>query len=311
VFAELADGRFDAAREHATEARRLAEATTQSNCRATHLALLSWIAAAAGSEVECRALAQEAHHSAAKHNLALPRALATAALGELELSLGRRDRAFTHFDELWRMNGAHLVKLLAAPSMVEAALRAERRDIADEVLDEVERWIDDDAPAGQRGLRERCRALVADDADRFADAVRFHAQGDRVFDTARTQLLFGESLRRARSRREARVHLQAAFDAFERLGAPSWAARAQRELRGSGATARRSDRNALDHLTPQELQVARLVAGGATNKQVAAQLYLSPRTIDFHLRNIFSKLGITSRFQLSAFAVDAELAEAA
>ena len=102
---------------------------------------------------------------------------------------------------------------------------------------------------------------------------------------------------------ESREHLRAAFAGFEALGAEPWAERAAAELRASGETARKRDPSTIDQLTPQELQIVRFVAEGLSNKEVAAQLYLSPRTIDYHLRNVFAKLGITSRTQLAHLPV--------
>ena len=121
----------------------------------------------------------------------------------------------------------------------------------------------------------------------------------RPFDLARTQLLLGEHLRRQRRRVDAREHLRAAIENFEALGAAPWAERARAELRATGETARKRDASTLAELTPQELQVARFVGEGLSNKEVAAQLFLSPRTIDAHLRNVFAKLGLTSRTQLA------------
>ena len=116
---------------------------------------------------------------------------------------------------------------------------------------------------------------------------------------ARTELLYGEWLRRERRRTDARVHLRAAIDLFRRLGAVPWAERAEAELRATGETARKRDASAVDQLTPQELQIAGLVAEGLTNKEIAAQLFLSPRTVDYHLRKVFTKLDISSRNQLA------------
>jgi DNA-binding CsgD family transcriptional regulator len=120
---------------------------------------------------------------------------------------------------------------------------------------------------------------------------------------ARTELLYGEWLRRERQKREARLHLRRAADLFHQVGVPPWEERAEAELRATGETARRRDPSTLDQLTPQELQIAGLVASGMTNRQIAAQLYLSPRTIDYHLRKVFSKLGLTSRTELVRLGV--------
>ena len=112
-------------------------------------------------------------------------------------------------------------------------------------------------------------------------------------------------MRRARRRTDARAHLRAALSRFEALGARAWAERARTELRASGESSRRRDPSTLDDLTAQELQIAHLVAEGNTNREVAGRLFLSPRTIDFHLRNIFRKLGITSRTELARWVSEA------
>jgi DNA-binding CsgD family transcriptional regulator len=109
----------------------------------------------------------------------------------------------------------------------------------------------------------------------------------------------GEHLRRQRRRVDARVQLRAALDGLEALGATPWADRAQAELRATGETAHKREPGTSSELTPQELQVARLVGEGLSNKEVAAGLFLSPRTIDAHLRSVFAKLGVTSRTQLA------------
>jgi DNA-binding CsgD family transcriptional regulator len=121
----------------------------------------------------------------------------------------------------------------------------------------------------------------------------------RTFSRARTHLAYGEYLRRSRRRVDARSELRAALDTFEELKATPWAERAATELRASGETVRRRDDTGGDAaLTPQERQVAQLVQKGMSNKEVAAQLFVSPRTVDFHLRNVFSKTGVSSRGEL-------------
>ena len=152
-------------------------------------------------------------------------------------------------------------------------------------------------------------AAAPDDAiGHFEDALREHAETGSSFEHGRTRLLYGELLRRLRRRTEARVHLRGALQTFESYGTPRWADRAQAELRATGETARRRDASTLGQLTPQELQIARLVGEGASNKEVAAQLFLSPRTVEYHLRKVFAKLGIASRAELMRQGVDAELA---
>jgi DNA-binding CsgD family transcriptional regulator len=141
--------------------------------------------------------------------------------------------------------------------------------------------------------RERERSVI----HRLLDRVALGESGSLVI-RARTELLYGEWLRRQRRRIDARRHLRSALERFGALGTAPWETRARAELRASGETARRRDPSTRDQLTPQELQIARLVATGKTNPEVAAQLFLSPRTIDYHLRKVFAKLEIASRAEL-------------
>jgi DNA-binding CsgD family transcriptional regulator len=156
-------------------------------------------------------------------------------------------------------------------------------------------------------LAARCRALLAGpDAaaeDHFREAVHWHATATRPFERARTELLYGEWLRRARRPRHAREHLRAALDIFGPIGAAPWAQRAGNELRAAGGTVSQPADAAVNRpdqqLTPRETQIARMVGDGATNREIAAQLFLSPRTVDYHLHKIFAKLGIRSRIELA------------
>jgi DNA-binding CsgD family transcriptional regulator len=138
----------------------------------------------------------------------------------------------------------------------------------------------------------------AGDERHFAQAVEL-ADALSPFDRARTELLYGEWLRRHRRRVDARPHLRSALELFGQLAVRPWEARARAELRATGETARKRDPSTRDELTPQELQIAQLVATGKTNPEVAAQLFLSLRTIDYHLRKVFTKLEIASRADLA------------
>ena len=159
-----------------------------------------------------------------------------------------------------------------------------------------EQWATHTAPPWALALVPRCRGLLSAGAAasrHFAEALRLHGPSSRPFDRARTQLLFGEALRRARRRAEARVSICAPPSRPSTRCLP-WAERARTELRASGETSAPARPQHLDQLTPQELQIVRFVGQGASNRDVAAQLFLSPRTIDYHLRQIFTKLGISS-----------------
>jgi DNA-binding CsgD family transcriptional regulator len=158
-----------------------------------------------------------------------------------------------------------------------------------------------------RARAARCAGMLASDDDldaRFSEALQIHQRTPDAFERARTQLAYGARLRRARRRVRAREELRAALDTFERLGATPWIEQATAELAATGETARRRDVSTLDQLTPQELQIALLLSKGHTTRAAAAQLFLSPKTVEYHLRHVYQKLGIRSRAELSA-SVDA------
>jgi DNA-binding CsgD family transcriptional regulator len=136
--------------------------------------------------------------------------------------------------------------------------------------------------------------------ERFGEALALHARTPDVFEAARTRLAYGTRLRRARKRARAREELRTAIELFDSLGPTPWADLAGVELAATGETARRRDPSTLDELTPQELQVALLLAEGRTTRQAAAALFLSPKTIEYHLRGVYRKLGISSRQELAA-----------
>jgi DNA-binding CsgD family transcriptional regulator len=140
----------------------------------------------------------------------------------------------------------------------------------------------------------------------YLEAIGF--PGGAPVERARTELLLGEHLRRRKRRTEARPHLRAALEAFQRVGARPWAERAASELRATGETARPRHVGTLTELTPQELQIARLAGARSTNREIAARLFLSPKTIEYHLGKVFAKLGVSSRTELIAMSIDAPVA---
>jgi DNA-binding CsgD family transcriptional regulator len=182
-----------------------------------------------------------------------------------------------------------------ALDLIEAYIRAGRPDEARASLDEVVTHIHHGGP---RGAYLRCRALLADvdnfDA-LFEESIQLFTRSGDVFECARTRLCYGERLRRANRRRDARGELGAALDTFDHLRAAPWADRARRELRASGEHRRAQTPEARDDLTPQERQIATLAAEGRTNREIGALLFLSPRTIETHLGRVFRKLGISDR----------------
>jgi DNA-binding CsgD family transcriptional regulator len=303
--------RFDEALIAAEEALKYAGELGADNLKPIPLTTMAGIAALRGRDDEASERAGEALRIATAHGLAQRAGSALRALGLLDLSRGRWAEALERFEGVANVRGGAgdaFQIILTRPDLIEAAVRADRPEVAGEALPAFEDWaVNTGAPWAQPRLAA-CRALVTngDEASaHFEDALRL-GKDARPFDLARIQLLYGEHLRRMRRRTDSRAQLRTALDAFEAFGAEPWAERARTELRASGETARKRDPSALSQLTPQELQIARLVADGLSNKEVAAQLFLSPRTIDSHLRNVFAKLGLSSRTQLARLPLGAD-----
>jgi len=191
--------------------------------------------------------------------------------------------------------------LMAAQERIDAAVRADDRDQAGAWVRDLDSFTGGTALPWAQATADFGRAMTADSgaSELFERSLAHHAAADRPYDRARVQLAYGEFLRRAQRRVDARTHLRAALETFQDLHAEPLADRAGRELRASGETARKRDPSTLLHLTPMELKVAELVSQGLSNKDVAAECWVSPRTVAFHLRNVFTKTGVTSRGELA------------
>ncbi|MFF3486604.1 LuxR C-terminal-related transcriptional regulator [Streptomyces sp. NPDC002701] len=306
AYAEFWTGRPRAAGAAALDALRQAYVTGQDN-GACHLqAALAMFAAVTGDEELCRARAAAARAHALERGLGLPAALALWALAFLDLSTGRYTASATRLRALAGFGPGHghrAVRHLAIPHYVEAAVRTGDTSVARTAHADYDRWASAVRSVDDLALSARCRALLAtghEAADHYRTALDLHAGGIRDFERARTELLFGGALRRLRKRAEARDRLCSALEAFEHFGAPHCAAEARAELRALGEPGRlpAGARGTAGLLTSQQLAVARMAAEGATNREIASRLLLSPRTIDHHLRGVFSRLGIRSRIEL-------------
>jgi DNA-binding CsgD family transcriptional regulator len=302
ALGQRGEGRLAAATSTIEEGLELAERLGFDNDATGLLALKARIAAQRGNEDECRALVETAMRRSLATGVGWATEEARMASAELELGLGNAHEALEHFDQVTRCP-LPPVRLLAAGDIIDAALRIGDRDRAHRELEELEAWAPISSAPLVTGLLARCRALLAEDPDeaerQFERSLAQFALEAPVFERARTQLAYGERLRRERRKVEARTQLRTALDTFEGMGARLWAERARGELGASGETARKRDVSTLDDLTPQELRIAQLVAAGATNRDAAAQLFVSPKTVEYHLRKVFMKLGVGSRVELA------------
>ena len=327
---DLRRGRWAAALAGASEAVELAEDAGQLALLPHALAALALVEAGLGHEADCRAhVARGLERSADPH--------LHAALGQLELALGHIPEAIDALEtgeRQMRRRGLASSVVQLRPDLIEAYIRAGRREEAEAQLAVLEadtaegraarRAAAAQAATNVRALRadslaalpvigvgprwvraaaERCKGLLAPEEEFravFEGALQHHDALPMPFERARTQLALGERLRRAKQRAEAREPLTQALDEFERLGAKPWAERARAELRATGGSAggRRASA-AADQLTPHELQIAVLVAQGMTNREAAAALFLSPKTIEYHLGQIYRKLDVRGRAQLA------------
>ncbi|MFG2205632.1 ATP-binding protein [Streptomyces sp. NPDC048638] len=304
--AELALGRHEEASAHAAEGLRLAEYYNLDH-RAAHLrAVLAALAAVQGQEEHGRSLAAEALHYTRPRDVGRGTADALWALGLLELGLGRAEAALELLESAQQEVGHPLLAHFLLPDLVEAAVRAGRPERAKEPTRLLREWAAAAPEPPLNALARRCLALTGpDDAaeEHFAAAVHLH-EGYGDFERARTELLYGEWLRRLRRSIDARDHLREALEVFEKLGAQPWARRARAELQAAGESAGLTGLTGLadgriNRLSPQEREVVRLAATGATNREIATQLFLSPRTVGHHLYRAFPKLGVSSRTELA------------
>jgi DNA-binding CsgD family transcriptional regulator len=330
------DGDWATGLTHAHAAVELARETGWTTEEPEALAMLALLEAGLGTDDACRAHAVRARQLGVAAGLRIVEARAERALGLLELSAGRPDAAAAHLTVTAEFALAHglgsPVLLDWAGDLVEAQVRAGSPERALRALAVLEREAAAPGRPAARAVALRSAALLrsgtdsgrdeADDPDDavaalYVEALRWHERACQPFEEARTRLCLGEHLRRRRRLAAAREALADARRAFARLGAAAWSQRAEAELRAAGTRSghRRPEPRTADvrpggptappnrppaplPLTPQELQVALVVAAGATNAEAAAQLFLSPKTIEYHLSNAYRKLGIRSRAEL-------------
>ncbi|MDU0294008.1 LuxR C-terminal-related transcriptional regulator [Saccharothrix longispora] len=293
----------------AFEGVHAATAISQHNAVVDHLTILALLAALRGDTDTAVHRVETAAEQIAQRGLGRSGTFGAWASACVDLAL---DRPADALDRLRLMTagagGVHAgIKVMAAPHVVEAAVGCGRRSTADRALGRYEKWVGATNSPARLALSHRCRAMLDDGAagdEHFREAIRLHRASGTAMELAKTELFYGHRLRRGRKPRAARDVLRDAVKIFQRYEADRWVARARAELRAAGETVTgpadappTGDRVA--SLTPQQAQIARLVAEGATNREVAARLFLSHRTVEHHLRNIFARLEVRSRVELT------------
>jgi DNA-binding CsgD family transcriptional regulator len=296
-------GAWHSAYASAAEAVEIAGELGLASTACACLGLLAELDAAMGNADACRTHANRAVEIAVHNHLAFFRERAERAIGRLDILVGDIDAGIEQLEAVARRlreAGNHELNLTPVPDLVEAYVRLGNTEQARAVLARLGPYVDGLRP-NEEALLRRCNGLVAADdtyRDEFEGAIELGAMEPFPFEQARTQLALGERLRRSNQPREARLWLRRAQTMFDDLGASAWATRTEAELHATGL--RRSARpQAREHLTPRESQIAYQLTQGRSNKEIAAELYLTPKTVEFHLTRIYRKLGVRSRAQLT------------
>ncbi|NKX90776.1 helix-turn-helix transcriptional regulator [Nocardia coubleae] len=266
-------------------------------------AFLAYLAALHGDEQRCHTEAEQAVADQLGGPMAVGASWAHAARGLLALGDGKLDRAQAELEHMTIEPARHhVIGLRTLPDQIEVAVRLGATDRADEALTRLIEWSERAEQQWIAALAARGRALLAEDPEpHFRTAL----VGNRPFEEARTRLLYGEWLRRDKRKVDARSQLEQCADVFDRLGATPWLERARTELSALGVgTTARADDGPLSLLTPQESQIVRLAAQGLSNREIAARLFLSHRTVGHHLYKAYPKLGVVSRGELSALDLE-------
>ncbi len=312
ALAQLVTGRFRDAEVTLAEAIPLAGELGQSQQVAVLTSIAAWLSAVRGDDAACVRQAIEvlpgagAGPGGVRHRMAA--AMSEWALAIVELTRPDPSAAADRLEQLCQGPARYDLTLRAIPDLIEAAARLGDLDRARRHLPVLRDWADHTTSPSLRALTLRCEAIVAagegaageEAADLFERAVA--TAGIGPYDLARTRLAYGEWLRRHRRPNAAQAQLSQASAAFDQLAAAGWQRRVEAELSALGVAVPGQPAEAgrgPDSLTPQELQVVRLAGDGLTNREIAAQLFLSPRTIGYHLYKAYPKLGVTRRAELA------------
>jgi DNA-binding CsgD family transcriptional regulator len=287
-------------REARTSAAMIEDAASGSGLttgeRFEAIGVRAWVEALLGDVAACRERFSVAQRLASELGVTSPGGMAA---GLLALSCGRFDEAARFLESKLQGRLPISAALSLRPfldALVEACVHSGRTDRAEALTRDVVPAALEASQPRFAATAYRMRALVHHDPADFEAALLEHRSWGNRFEEARTRLVYGETLRRSGRRLEAREQLRMAASAFNTVGAALWEKRADAELNAAGARLPRSASN--QHLTPQEMRIAQLVAEGLTNNEIARQLVISTKTVEGHLRNVFEKLGLRSRTQL-------------
>jgi DNA-binding CsgD family transcriptional regulator/tetratricopeptide (TPR) repeat protein len=290
------EGEFSAASSLIEEADAIIEATEMAPLKLASLMLAAW----RGDEAEALQLFEAGRREATARGEGV--GLTTLEWGTALFYNGhcRYDEALAVAQRSCGQDDARLFAWTLA-ELIEAGVRSGAKDAASAALDRLSVRTQASGTDWALGIEAGSRALLSDGPDaeaHYREAVERLARTRGVVYLARARLLYGEWLRRENRRVDARDQLRVAYDDFERIGAEGFAERARRELLATGETAPRRTVETRDVLTPQEAQIARMASDRQTNPEIAAKLFISPRTVEYHLRKVFTKLDINSRKEL-------------
>jgi DNA-binding CsgD family transcriptional regulator len=299
AFTQVAERRLREAQASAAEGTELSRALGYENDETGLLGVQARIAALHGDADACREHADAALRRSVRNGVGWATTNARLALAELELGLGNPREALAHFDQIV-ITPVPPIVMTAVPDAIDAAVRAGEPARATEALERFAAWVPISRARSVRGMLARCRATLAE-GDEAADLFESAPRATRPRDAAvragpHPAGLWGAAAPRPAQARGARPAPPGARDVRGPRGGPVGRARPRRAQRHRRE---RPQAGRLDDLTPQELRIAQLVAAGASNRDAAAQLFVSPKTVEYHLRKVFLKLGLSSRVELA------------
>jgi DNA-binding CsgD family transcriptional regulator len=298
-----ASDRWDVAESSYHEAARLAQEIGLTTDFVASVAGQAMVDARRGRSAAVADHVRAVEELAARNGVRLATAWLSFAQGDLAAGTGDLEQAIDHYTGLEAMLAATAMNdpdQSCAPELVECLVHLRRTSRAAEVSADFAARSAAKGQSWSLARSARAAALCSDDPEpAFREALLLHARTPDSYEAARTRLAYGAWLRRERRRVDARAVLREALEVFDRLDAAPWADRTAQELAATGETAQRSHDGRHVELTPQERQIALLLAEGRTTRQAAAGLYLSPKTVEYHLRHVYMKLGISSRSELT------------